>query len=201
MPSPLPVILLVLVLARIPAFARDERADVAGQLPLLRAQPVVVAAVLRRRRAGGRGPERRCASGRRYAFVLHGSLAAERVGISAVRARRLDRCRAHSSARQVLDVMPSPSLVRHSGRPRRVQRPDGRRLLRRRASRVPRSGSDAIQTQGESRDPGIVSLRDPRGLAGSRVQRPQPQSADLPRTLPPIAHLQPQSARAAATTR
>ena len=100
--------LLVLALA-VPAYARDERPEVAGQFDYyvlsLSWSPQYCAD------APGDRDRRQCGSGRRYAFVLHGLWPQNERGFpqSCAEGGTLPR----ALVDDMLDVMPSPSLVRH----------------------------------------------------------------------------------------
>jgi len=100
--------LLVLALA-VPAFARDERPEVAGRFDYyvlsLSWSPQYCAD------APGARDRRQCGSGRRYAFVLHGLWPQNERGFpqSSAEGGTLPR----ALVDDMLDIMPSPSLVRH----------------------------------------------------------------------------------------
>jgi ribonuclease T2 len=122
MPRLICLTLLVLALA-VPAYARDERPEVAGQFDYyvlsLSWSPQYCAD------APGDRDRRQCASGRRYAFVLHGLWPQNERGFpqSCAEGDTLPR----ALVDDMLDVMPSPSISPPSGRATaRLQRPDRR---------------------------------------------------------------------------
>jgi ribonuclease T2 len=100
--------LLVLALA-IPAFARDSSSDLSGRFDYyvltLSWSPQYCAD------APGDRDRRQCGSGRRYAFVLHGLWPQDERGFpqSCAEGGTLPR----AFVDDMLDIMPSPSLVRH----------------------------------------------------------------------------------------
>ena len=102
-------LILPLLALAVPALAHDERTDVAGRFDYyvlsLSWSPQYCAD------APGDRDRRQCGSGRRYAFVLHGLWPQNERGFpqSCAEGGTLPR----ALVDDMLDVMPSPSLVRH----------------------------------------------------------------------------------------